>query len=314
MKDLMIDAQCVSKRFDGQQVLDEVSLAVPRGEVVGLLGSNGSGKTTMIRLLNGVINRDGGAMRVGGHDPQTDGTPIRAMSGILTEGAGLYHELSGRDNLDFFAKLYGVADRAPIGQLLDQFELTAHQHKPVGQYSTGMKKRLGLAKALLHEPQLLFLDEPTNGLDPEGIQMVIQYLRDLNRERGTTILLCSHVLHQLESICHRYVFLEQGKLLASGTQQELETAYMQHVVLRVETGLDIGEAAGSEGAIAAYAGHPVRQIEPGVLEFRLPSKNAISPLLQAILAESWVHAADITNRSLEALYFEIRSSGGERHV
>jgi ABC-2 type transport system ATP-binding protein len=279
-----------------------VSFSVPQGEIVGLLGPNGSGKTTMIRLLNGVINPDLGTLRVMGKDPGREGDSIRQMSGILTEGAGLYHELSARENLRFFAKLYGVRDETRIRELLDRFELTAHQDKTVGTYSTGMKKRLGLAKALLHRPKLLFLDEPTNGLDPEGIQMVMQYIRELNRIEGTTILLCSHVLHQIESICDRYVFMEFGRVIEQGTMQEIEAKYRTETKLRVETGLAI---AGDH-----FHGYPVRRLEAGFVEFSLPSKEVIPGLLQALLQESHVYSAEITNRDLESLYFQVRGKHG----
>jgi ABC-2 type transport system ATP-binding protein len=289
----------VSKKFAGQTVLENMNFHVNKGEIVGLLGPNGSGKTTTVRLLNGVILPDSGTLRVGGHDPVQGGDAIRRMSGILTEGAGLYHEMSGRENLKFFAELYGVKkSKGRIDELLERFDLARHGDKRVGTYSTGMKKRLGLAKALLHEPELLFLDEPTNGLDPEGTVMVMDFIKELNRTQGTTILLCSHVLHQIEDVCHRYVFMEQGRVIEQMTLPEMERAYLTEIRLRVETGLQV---AGD-----TYGGYPVRRVDAGQIEFALPDKDAISELLGRILQESYVHAAEITNRDLEALYFEVR--------
>jgi ABC-2 type transport system ATP-binding protein len=297
-----IAVEHVSKRFGTQQVLHDMNFNVRQGEIVGLLGPNGSGKTTMIRLLNGVILPDSGSIRVGAHNPVVDGDPIRRKSGILTEGAGLYHELSGLENLEFFAKLHGVNDKQRLLDLLEQFDLTAHMHKLAGTYSTGMKKRLGLAKALLHRPELLFLDEPTNGLDPEGIQLVMKYIRELNRREGTTILLCSHVLHQIQEVCHAYIFMESGRVIEQGSNAEIERKYVTETILRVETGLTpAGET---------FAGLPVQRVGAQTLQFSLPNKDAITGLLQAILRESWVHEAVITNRDLEALYFKVR---GENH-
>ncbi|MGB8955893.1 MAG: ABC transporter ATP-binding protein [Tumebacillaceae bacterium] len=293
-----IEAKGVSKSFHSQQVLSNVSFTVPEGEIVGLLGPNGSGKTTVIRLLNGVINPDGGTLRVGGHDPRENGDAIRRISGILTEGAGMYHEMSGVANLRFFAKLYGVPDEQRIAELLEQFDLTEHQHKAVGTYSTGMKKRLGLAKALLHRPKILFLDEPTNGLDPEGIQMVMKYIKELNRREGTTILLCSHVLHQIESVCDRYVFMEFGRIIEQGTMEEIEAKYMREIELCVETDLRVvGDA---------YQGYTMRAIDPQRVQFTLPNKQVIPQLLQDLLKEASVYSAEITNRDLESLYFQVR--------
>ena len=293
-----IEAANVSKSFHNQQVLNNVSFIVHEGEIVGLLGPNGSGKTTVIRLLNGVINPDWGTLRVGGHDPRGNGDAIRRISGILTEGAGMYHEMSGVANLRFFAKLYGVPDEQRIAELLEQFDLTEHQHKAVGTYSTGMKKRLGLAKALLHRPKILFLDEPTNGLDPEGIQMVMTYIKELNRREGTTILLCSHVLHQIESVCDRYVFMEYGRIIEQGTMEEIEGKYMREIELCVETDLQVtGDS---------YQGYPMRRITPQRVQFTLPNKQVIPQLLQDLLKESSVYSAVITNRDLESLYFQVR--------
>ncbi|HEU4965009.1 MAG TPA: ABC transporter ATP-binding protein [Bacilli bacterium] len=300
---IFLEAAQVRKSFKGHEVLRDVSFQVPQGEIVGLLGPNGSGKTTIVRLLNGVIAPDGGQLRVAGHDPVRDGDAIRRISGILTEGAGLYHEQNAVENLQFFAKLYGVKERGRIEELLALFDLTEHQSKPVGTYSTGMKKRLGLAKALLHRPRVLFLDEPTNGLDPEGIRMVMKYIRTLNRQEGTTILLCSHVLHQIEEVCDRYVFLQNGRIIEQGTLPEIEDRYMTEIHLQVETNLQV--TGGS------YHGHKVERIGEQSLRFTLASKDEISPLLQQVLQDAWVHAAEITNRDLETLYFTVRGRHGD---
>jgi ABC-2 type transport system ATP-binding protein len=294
----MIFVEGVQKSFDGRTILRDLSFTVREGEIVGLLGPNGAGKTTTVRLLNGVIRPDSGTIRVGGHDPVTEGDSVRAMSGILTEGAGLYHELSAVENLRFFAKLYGVKRAAErIEQLLRQFALWEHRDKAVGQYSTGMKKRLGLAKALLHEPKILFLDEPTNGLDPDGIRQVLGVLKELNREQGTTILLCSHVLHQIESVCDRFVFLEDGQVIEEGTLAEIEAKYLRSVTLRVETDLQV--VGGQYGGYAAVR-------EGKAVMFTLPSKDVIPQLLRDILQKADVYLAELVNRDLETLYFQVR--------
>lgn len=300
-----ISVSQISKTYNQQRVLEDMNFTIQEGEIVGLLGPNGSGKTTMVRLLNGVILPDHGAIRVGGFNPfeEQEGTAVRQMSGILTEGAGMYHEMSGLENLRFFAKLYNVQDsERRIAHLLEQFDLTQHQDKTVGTYSTGMKKRVGLAKALLHKPKMLFLDEPTNGLDPEGIQLVMHYIKKVNQEEGTTILLCSHVLHQIESVCHRYLFLQNGRVVEQGTLQEIESKYMRDTELQVETGLLVNSET--------FMGFPVRRVAANRLLFTLPNKEAISELLRAILKESWVHSAEIVNRDLEALYFQVRKEQG----
>jgi len=295
-----MEVQHIKKSFDKQQVLKDVSFIVQEGQTVGLLGPNGSGKTTIIRLLNGVILPDGGMMRVGEWDPVQDGEEIRKVSGILTEGAGLYYEMSGIDNINFFAKLYRSHDKKRIHQLFEEFQLLEHQHKKVGTYSTGMKKRLGMIKALLHRPLILFLDEPTNGLDPEGIQMVMNYIKRLNEQEGTTVMLCSHILSQMETVCNQYLFLEDGTILESGTKQELEEKYIKHVVLKIETGLSLQDET--------YMGYHVERIDAKTLRFHLPQKEDITGLIKQLTQETWVHHVEIENRDLESLYFQIRGN------
>jgi ABC-2 type transport system ATP-binding protein len=295
----MITVTNIHKQFGSQSVLTGMNFSIQKGGIVGLLGPNGSGKTTMIRLLNGVIRPEQGTIDINGFNPMTDGNVIRQMSGIVTEGAGLYHEMSGEDNLIFFSEIYEVKKvRERVVELLKEFDLFDHRHKKVGTYSTGMKKRLALAKALLHRPKLLFLDEPTNGLDPDGIRDVMGYLTRLNQHEQTTIIICSHVLQQLEDICHSYVFMENGRVLAEGTRQQLEKEFVIDIMLKVETGLQVSDPS--------YVGHPVKRLNETTLLFTLPSKRDISPLLREILKETWIHSTSIENVSLESIYFEVR--------
>jgi ABC-2 type transport system ATP-binding protein len=299
----MIKLESVSKEFDGQTVLSDVSMTVKEGEIVGLLGSNGSGKTTMIRLINGVIKPSNGSISVTNLDPLVNGDRIRSISGILTENAGLYHEMSGIDNLIFFSKLYGHYDKNQISKLLQDFQLSEHQNKKVGSYSTGMKRRLGIIKAILHKPKLLFLDEPTNGLDPEGIKLVLKFIKDLNENEGTTIFLCSHLLHQLENVCHQFLFLDNGKIIESGSLTELQARHVNTIILKVKTNLN---PKGSE-----WGGCPVSSAGRNTLLFRLPSSEHISSLLEKILKEAWIHHVEIENNDLESLYFKIRGGKDE---
>ena len=296
-----ITLEQVSKRFGAQPALQDLSFSVAPGEILGFLGPNGAGKTTTLRLLAGVIRADGGRIRVAGLDPQQDGDAIRRRTGILTESAGLYPHMTGLENLRFFAEIYGVDDGQRPQLLLAEFGLSPHRHKKVGTYSTGMRKRLGLAKALLHRPDILFLDEPTSGLDPEGIRMVLEHIAALGRREGTTIILCSHVLQQLELVCQRYVFIEGGRTVEQGTLADLEEKYNQAVVLAVETDL----AAPGE----TYQGLPVRQAGPGRLEFTLPRRAAVPELLRRLTQEAAVYSAALAGRDLQSLYFKIQEAG-----
>lgn len=297
----IIDVRNVSKTFGNQKVVNQVSFSIPEGSIVGLLGPNGAGKTTIIRLLNGVIDPSEGSIEVFGLNPKNDGDRIREISGIVTESASLYHEMSAWDNLKFFSKIYKTHDDTRIQYLLEQFDMWEHKDKLVGTFSTGMKKRVALAKALLHKPKLLFLDEPTNGLDPEGIQMVIKYLEKVNREEKVTILICSHVLHQLESICDTFLFINRGTIIEQGNRKSLEEKYLQEVTVQIETNLD-------PSRLLSYKG---RKVGENLVEFELPSKDTITPLLQKILENHWVHSCKIMNNNLESLYFKIRGGTHE---
>ncbi len=300
----LIELHSVSKAYGSHEVLRDISFEVKPGEILGLVGPNGTGKTTTIRLINGVIVPRTGRISVDGRDPAQEGEAVRQLSGILTESAGFYGHMTGLENLRFFGELYGVTgDRRPL-ELLAEFGLSDAASQRVGAYSTGMKKRLGLAKALLHRPKVLFLDEPTNGLDPEGIRMVLEYIRKLNQRDGTTMILCSHLLQQLESVCHRYVFVQRGQqgaqVIEQGTLAQLEERYLGQVMLRVESPLaPTGDS---------FAGVPVRRAGEGLLEFTLPTREQIPDLLRAILREADLFGATTVGADLESIYFKIKEA------
>ncbi len=299
----IIEVEGVSKAFGDQTVLSNVNFKVEAGEIVGLLGPNGAGKTTFIRILNGVIKPESGSISILGYDPVMDGDEIRKFSGIVTESAGLYHQMSGEENLAFFAELYGVKDKRKINELLRLFDLEEHKGKVVGTYSTGMKKRLALGKALLHEPKLLFLDEPTNGLDPDGIKMVLTYLKKYNEETGTTMIICSHVLHQLEPICDSFAFLENQTIVEQGTKSELERKYIKEVIVKINSDFTPTEEQ--------FLGFPCEKVGENTVYFTLSSKERIPFLLRELLKKNGVYSVEITNNDLETIYFKVREKVNE---
>lgn len=294
----MIELHGVQKRFGTQTVLRDMTFQVKQGDIVGLLGPNGAGKTTIIRMINGLLAADAGTITVDGLNPISSGDTIRARSGTMTEEAGLYENLSGRENLLFFAELYNVNDRNRVDTLLDQFGLTEHQQKKVSTYSTGMKKRLALAKVLLHKPDILFLDEPTNGLDPDGIRTVLHHIHALNQKEHTTIIICSHILYQLESICDRYVLIDRGTVIEQGTLKQMEERYLHNIQLKVETTL--------RSTDPVFAGYPYERLSDEEVLFTLPDKNVIPAFLNQLAAQTDIYSAEIVNRDLETLYFNIR--------
>lgn len=289
----------VTKSFAETPVINNLSFSVRKGEILGILGPNGSGKTTTIRLINGVIYPETGRITLDGYDPITQGDEVRQRCGVLTESAGLYEHMTALDNLLFFAELYEVdSPRRRAIELLTDFGLADVANKKVRIFSTGMKKRLGIAKALLHHPEMLFLDEPTTGLDPEGTRDLINYIKDLNQKYQVTILLATHLLKQVQDLCHRFLFIHQGRLLETGTFAELEEKYLRTISLHVETDLPVG---GDE-----FAGYRIEGREPGLLRFQLSGKAEIPILLKEILQTAAVYTVEISGRDLETLYFKVR--------
>ncbi len=298
MPEAIIEVESVTKRFGTFAALSNLTFAVKRGEVLGLLGPNGSGKTTTVRVLNGVLRHDSGRITIAGRNPADDHEAIRKLSGVLTESAGLYGHLTGLQNLRFFGDLYGVTEPRRAETLLEMLGLGSHQNKKAATYSTGMRKRLGLAKALLHSPKILFLDEPTSGLDPEATRLVVEYIHNLNLEQHVTVILCSHLLHQLETVCDRYVFLEKGHVLESGSLAELRQRYLRRVLL------DVGTDAQPEED--TYLGAQVVERRPGQVRFSLPNQEAVPSFIRQLSAAARLFWAVPAEDDLESLYFRIR--------
>ena len=219
-----IQAEQLTRHFGRLKAVDAISFAVEQGEVFGVLGPNGAGKTTTVRLLNGVLAPSAGRAWVLGLDPSTQGCEVRRHTGVLTETPSLYERLSARDNLLLFGALYGVPEAAlpeRVGQLLEFFGLAERADDKVGGFSKGMKQRLALSRALVHEPQLLFLDEPTAGLDPEAARHVTALIERLSHEAGRTVFLCTHNLTEAQRLCDRVAVMDQGRLLALGRPSQL---------------------------------------------------------------------------------------------
>lgn len=230
--------RAVSKRFGSRIAVDRLDLEVGRGEVFGFLGPNGAGKTTTMRMALGLIKPTSGCVEVLGHDVQLEGRRVLPHVGPLVETPALYPHLSGRANLRIFGAELGRVSAARIESLLELTALDERQHDRVSSYSLGMRQRLGLAVALLHDPELLLLDEPANGLDPAGIREIRALLRQL-RDQGKTVFLSSHVLGEVERVCDRVAILRQGKLVYSGRVDALlsEAGYFEVKVAEVDSAL-----------------------------------------------------------------------------
>jgi ABC-2 type transport system ATP-binding protein len=222
-----IETRDLSKRYGAQLAVDGLNLGVAEGEVFGFLGPNGAGKTTTLLMLLGLTEPTSGQARVLGMDPARQPILVKRQIGYLQENMGFYRDLNARQMLDFIAELNGIPaaearDRA--GAALEAVGLAGEAAKKIGAFSRGMRQRLGLAEILLKQPRIAFLDEPTIGLDPDGTARMLEVIERLARERGMTVMLCSHLLEQVQRICTRIGIMIAGRLVALGTLAELRAA------------------------------------------------------------------------------------------
>ena len=252
------------------RAVDGVTLEIRRGQVYGLLGPNGSGKSTTIKMLLGLLKPSAGRIAILGKRPTDVAT--KRLIGYLPEDTYLYRFLTGRETLDYFGRLFrldGRARRERIDMLLEMVGLEAVQHRPVGEYSKGMQRRIGLAQSLINDPQLLILDEPTSGMDPVGSRQIKDLIATLAR-RGKTVLLCSHLLGDVEDLCDRVAIMYGGKIRAEGTCEELLT--QEHTTILETADMPDGVLAEVRGVLARHdltltrVEHPRRSLESLFLE------------------------------------------------
>jgi ABC-2 type transport system ATP-binding protein len=220
MEDLVIETHGLTKRYGSVLAVDSLSIQVPRGGVFGLLGPNGSGKTTTMSMLLGLVSATSGTFRLLGNQTRSGQQEALHRIGAIIENPAFYPYLSARMNLRYFQGIIARGDSQEIERLLDLVGLAGRAHTKYSTYSQGMKQRLSIAYAMLGNPDLLFLDEPTNGLDPAGMAEVRELIRHLSTE-GHTVLLSSHLLHEVEQVCDRVAILSRGRLIAQGSIRDL---------------------------------------------------------------------------------------------
>ena len=226
----------LTRTFNGLRAVDGITFTVEEGEVFGFLGPNGAGKTTTIRLLTGQLRPTAGSARVAGCDVASERKRLKPQVGVVFEQQNLYERLSGRENLVFSARLYGVGGRR-VDEMLEQVGLHERANDRIQQYSNGMKQRLLIARALLHRPRVLFLDEPTKGLDPTVAREIRRLVAGL-ADQGVTVFLTTHYMEEADQLCRRVAFLNQGRIVALDTPQRLKVAHGQRCLTAM---LDDGE-------------------------------------------------------------------------
>ena len=217
----LLETRNLTKSFGGRKIIDNLNLQVLKGDVYGFLGRNGQGKTTTIRLITGLVFPDSGDVIIDGHNLRNDFKKAISTIGAIVESPSFYGYLSGYDNLALMANLMPGVKKSNIRETLEMVGLTARAKDKVKAYSLGMKQRLGIANALLGNPKLIILDEPTNGLDPQGMREVKEMIHQLASEKNITFFISSHLLHEVEQICNRVGIINNGRLLCEAAIDEL---------------------------------------------------------------------------------------------
>ena len=308
-----IRATGLVRYFGDTLAVEGLTFEVAAGETFGLLGHNGAGKTTTIRLLNGVLGRDAGDADVLGLDPAIDGVGVRARTGVLTETPSLDERLSATENLAFFGHLYGVTGRRldeQVAALLAAFGLADRANDRVGGFSRGMKQRLALARTLLHDPDILFLDEPTAALDPVAARDVHKLVEGFRRDHRRTVVMTTHNLVEAQRLCDRVLIMEHGRALAVGSPADLAQSVVAARIVEIEV-----PAEQRDSAVRALRAAGVDDVTTGPdgLTIRVESREAI-PAAVALLAQADIPIYRVAEREpdLEAAYFALhgRSTDG----
>lgn len=303
----VIETKALCKQYGPHTAVDHVELHVPQGCVYGFIGPNGAGKSTTMKMLLGLIHPTAGRVRLLGQElTEKSRLPLLRQTGSLIESPAGYLHLTAQENLEIVADLKGVPHK-DIGRVLDIVHLTQDRNRRVGQYSLGMKQRLGIAMALLGSPKLLILDEPTNGLDPAGIQEMRSLISSMPETTGATVLISSHLLGEIEQMVTQVGILNHGKMLFEGSLQALQKHSRGGILLRV---LDVPKS------IAVLNRQGIRAVtqaqHPDVLELPALPDEALAALVST-LAENGVGVVGLTaqTKNLEEIFLSLTQNNGE---
>jgi ABC-2 type transport system ATP-binding protein len=299
----VLTVEHLTKKISGKTIVDDISFSVNPGEIFGFLGPNGAGKTTTIRMLVGLIKPTSGSIYIGGHNLQTHFLDAIQQVGCIVENPELYPYLTGRENLEHFARMIQNVDTSRIEEVVQLVELDKRIDDTVKTYSLGMRQRLGIAQALLGNPKLLILDEPTNGLDPAGIRELRTFIRRLAQEQSISIFISSHILYEIQLLCERVAIISHGKVL--------QTAAVSQLVgddSKVEWSLDPLPAAIEHFSSLPYIRN-VEQLGKERVMVHMPVEKIAETNQILLSSDIQVSAIRPMNQTLEDIFLEL--TGGE---
>lgn len=297
----VIEAQGLTKRYGSVTAVEDLTFTLSKGEVFGLLGPNGSGKTTTILMILGLTDPSTGSVRVLGYDPARHPLEVKRRAGYLPDSVGFYDELTGRENLHYTARLNGLSRRESenrIDAVLAQVGLQSVADRPVRVFSRGMRQRLGLADVLLKRPEVAILDEPTAGLDPEAAMEFLDLIRNL-KAQGMAVLLSSHLLHQVQAVCDRVGLFLRGRMVLEGTFESLADQILGGTYrIRVETSTD-----GLRGVLSEIRGvHQVVEERPGLYRLEAQVDCRADVARQVVKAGAALFSLTLERPTLDEVY------------
>jgi ABC-2 type transport system ATP-binding protein len=300
----MIEAIELTKKFGSFTAVDELSLHVNPGEIMALLGPNGAGKTTTIRMLASILKPTSGSARIAGLDVRKHASQIRGMVGLLTEHHGLYTRMRSLEYLEFFGRIYGLTDAViheRAESLLSSYNLDDALDLRLGYYSKGMRQKLALVRALLHEPKVLLLDEPTSAMDPSSAHMVRESIESL-RSKDRSIIVCTHNLHEAEALADTIAIIRRGAIIAFDQTAVLKRSLLGDPVMELRLGKPL------DGAIDLLPNEAVRVSEgPGWIRYQTANPEKVNPLVLRSMMDAHIPVITLSEvaRSLEDVYLEV---------
>ncbi|TFH36161.1 MAG: ABC transporter ATP-binding protein [Anaerolineales bacterium] len=302
--DTLIQTRSLAKIFDGFTAVKDVSLTVNAGEVLALLGPNGAGKTTTIRMIASILRPTTGTATVAGFDVEQDPEKVRHSVGLLTEHHGLYNRMRAWEYLEFFGRIYALPDdiwKERAGSLLSLYGLNPTLQLRLGQYSKGMRQKLALVRALLHDPRVLLLDEPTSAMDPESAHLVRESIRQF-RSNNRAIIVCTHNLHEAEALADRIAIIRRGAIIANDTTSALKHSLVGDPVMELRLGVSLDgvvERLPDDLTILAQG--------PDWIRYQTASPETMNPQILESLTRANIPVLTLSevHRSLEDIYLQI---------